>query len=53
MAVNVSTIQFQNDRFLDGLFAILDETGLDPKSLELELTESVLLNHAGFAASVL
>ena len=39
--------------FLDGLFAILDENGLDPRFLELELTESVLMKHAESAASIL
>ena len=38
VAVNVSAIEFRDDRFLEGLFAILDETGLDPACLELELT---------------
>ena len=53
MAINVSAMQFQSDGFIEGLFAILDETGLDPQSIELEVTESVLMKHAGLAASVL
>ena len=53
MAINVSAMQFQNEGFIEGLFAILDETGLDPKSLELEVTESVLMKHANLATSVL
>jgi EAL domain-containing protein (putative c-di-GMP-specific phosphodiesterase class I) len=53
MAVNVSAIEFRDESFLDGLFAILRETGLDPKSLELELTESVLMKHAASTATIL
>jgi diguanylate cyclase (GGDEF)-like protein/PAS domain S-box-containing protein len=53
MAVNVSAVEFRNEAFLEGLFAILAETGLDPRSLELELTESVLMKHAESAASIL
>ena len=53
MAVNVSAMEFRDENFLDGLFAILNETGLDPRSLELELTESVLMKHAEAAASIL
>jgi diguanylate cyclase (GGDEF)-like protein/PAS domain S-box-containing protein len=53
MAVNVSGIEFRDERFLDRLFAIVRETGLDPKSLELELTESVLMKHAASTASIL
>jgi diguanylate cyclase (GGDEF)-like protein len=53
IAVNVSAMEFRDEHFLDGLFAILSETGLDPKRLELELTESVLMKRAGYAASVL
>jgi diguanylate cyclase (GGDEF)-like protein/PAS domain S-box-containing protein len=45
IAVNVSAMEFWNHDFLDGLFAILEETGLAPDLLELELTESVLMKH--------
>ncbi|HUP62403.1 MAG TPA: EAL domain-containing protein [Thermoanaerobaculia bacterium] len=53
IAVNVSSMQLQHGDFLAGLFAILDETGLDPRFLELELTESVLMEHSESAASIL
>jgi diguanylate cyclase (GGDEF)-like protein len=53
MAVNVSAMQFQNENFLEDLFEILDETGLDPKYLELELTESALMKRAELTASIL
>jgi len=53
MAVNISSMEFRDDNFLDSVFATLSETGLDPKSLELELTESVLMKRAESAASVL
>ena len=53
MAVNVSAMEFREDAFLDGVFATLNETGLDPQLLELELTESVLVKHAESAASIL
>jgi len=53
MAVNVSAMEFRDKNFLDGLFAILSETGLDPRFLELELTESVLMKRAEFTASIL
>jgi diguanylate cyclase (GGDEF)-like protein len=53
MAVNVSAMQFRDKNFLDALFVILAETGLDPRSLELELTESVLMKHAELTASIL
>jgi len=53
MAVNVSAMEFRHEGFLDGLSAILAETGLDPASLELELTESVLMKHAASTATIL
>jgi diguanylate cyclase (GGDEF)-like protein/PAS domain S-box-containing protein len=53
MAVNVSATELQGENFREGLFAILKETGLDPRSLEVELTESVLMKHAESAASLL
>jgi diguanylate cyclase (GGDEF)-like protein/PAS domain S-box-containing protein len=53
MAVNISSMEFRDDNFLDSIFAILKETGLDPRALELELTESVLMKRAESAATVL
>ena len=53
MAVNISSMEFRDDNFLESVFAALSETGLDPQSLELELTESVLMKRAESAASVL
>jgi EAL domain-containing protein (putative c-di-GMP-specific phosphodiesterase class I) len=53
IAVNVSAMEFRNDRFLEGLFATLGDTGLDPRFLELELTESVLMKRAESTASIL
>jgi diguanylate cyclase (GGDEF)-like protein/PAS domain S-box-containing protein len=53
MAVNVSVMEFRDHNFLKSLFAILNETRLDPRSLELELTESVLMKHAESTASIL
>jgi diguanylate cyclase (GGDEF)-like protein/PAS domain S-box-containing protein len=53
MAVNVSSVEFRNDQFLEGISTILKETGLEPRYLELELTESVLMQHAEFSVPVL
>jgi diguanylate cyclase (GGDEF)-like protein len=53
MAVNVSAMEFRDDDFLRGLFAILDETRLTPRSLELELTESVLMKRVASTALIL
>jgi len=53
MAVNISAMEFRDDHFLDGVSAILKETGLDPKYLELELTESVLMKHAEATETIL
>lgn len=46
MAVNISAVEFRARRFLDGVRAILEETGLPAHCLELELTESVLMHDA-------
>ncbi len=46
-------MEFREDAFLRGVFETIDETGLDPGRLELELTESVLVKQAESAASIL
>ena len=43
MAVNVSAVQFRQAGFCDLVKDVLDESGLDPEFLELEITESLLL----------
>jgi EAL domain-containing protein (putative c-di-GMP-specific phosphodiesterase class I) len=53
IAVNVSSMEVRAKDFTAGVFEILEETGLDPAALELELTESVLMRHADSAASIL
>jgi EAL domain-containing protein (putative c-di-GMP-specific phosphodiesterase class I) len=53
MAVNISAMEFRQDSFVDDVFGLLREMGLDPRSLELELTEGILMKRAESAASVL
>jgi diguanylate cyclase (GGDEF)-like protein/PAS domain S-box-containing protein len=53
MAVNISAMEFRDENFLEGVFSILEETGLDPGALELELTESVLMKHAESTQTIL
>lgn len=43
IAVNVSAMELRNEKFSEGVFQILEQVGLDPGFLELELTESVLM----------
>jgi diguanylate cyclase (GGDEF)-like protein len=43
IAVNVSPIQFRSETLSLKVATILSETGLDPRRLELEITEAVLI----------
>ena len=45
VSVNVSPRQFRDHGFLDVVQQVLDRTGINPSSLVLELTESLLLRH--------
>jgi diguanylate cyclase (GGDEF)-like protein/PAS domain S-box-containing protein len=53
VSVNVSSVEFRSDTFLDSLRAVLKDSGLNPCYLELELTESVLMQHAEASGSAL
>ncbi|WP_302141550.1 bifunctional diguanylate cyclase/phosphodiesterase [Halomonas alkalicola] len=53
VAINISSLQFRRDGFLEEVQAILDETGLPPELLELEMTESILLGGAEQAIEML
>jgi diguanylate cyclase (GGDEF)-like protein len=46
VSVNLSGRQFREEPLIDTILHILLETGLDPKMLMLEITESVLMEHA-------
>ena len=43
VAVNVSAVQFRQAGFCDLVKDVLEQSGLDPEFLELEITESLLL----------
>jgi diguanylate cyclase (GGDEF)-like protein len=53
MAVNVSGQQFILKDFAQSVAAIIKETGIDPKLLELEITESVVMNDEAWAEQAL
>jgi diguanylate cyclase (GGDEF)-like protein len=43
ISVNISGYQFQRQDFISTIARILEETGLDPSLLELEITETVMM----------
>ena len=45
MSVNMSAIDFRQRDFVDGIEQILEQTGLEPSLLELEITEGVLMQN--------
>lgn len=47
IAVNVSGRELETDDLVDKIVAILKETGMSAELLELEITESVIMKHAG------
>jgi EAL domain-containing protein (putative c-di-GMP-specific phosphodiesterase class I) len=53
VSVNVSASEFRHEGFVEGVRAILLETGLEAQYLELELTEGVLMDNAESTAAVL
>jgi EAL domain-containing protein (putative c-di-GMP-specific phosphodiesterase class I) len=53
MAVNVSATQFYQRNMIGKVVDILHRTGLDPKALELELTENVVFKEDGMAFTTL
>ena len=53
MAVNISAVEFRDRHFLEHVCGVLDESGLEPRYLELELTESSLMQHPDASAAVL
>ncbi len=53
IAVNISPIQFQDHEFADRVIAIIEEAGLLPDFLELEITESSIMHDIDITIKVL
>jgi diguanylate cyclase (GGDEF)-like protein len=53
IAVNISARQFHDRDLSQTVIRILEETGLSPKYLDLELTESSIMQNAELAAGIL
>ncbi|MGN8275218.1 EAL domain-containing protein [Pseudomonas sp. SMN5] len=53
LSVNISAIDFRQRGFVEGIARTLKETGLDPTQLELEITESVLMQNIDTTVAVL
>jgi len=53
VSVNVSALQFKNSNLVATVMSALGESGLDPRRLELEITESVMLDAGGAALPML
>ncbi|GAB4303137.1 MAG: EAL domain-containing protein [Desulfuromonadia bacterium] len=49
IAVNISGKQFARDDFIEVIDRVLERTGLNPSRLELELTESILMENTRHA----
>ena len=53
LAINFSPVQFRHGDLANVVHAILTETGLSPKRLEVEITEGVLIGDFSRAVSIL
>ena len=53
VAVNISSLEFRSEQFLEGVKSALTTARLHPRYLELELTETVLMRHAEATADAL
>jgi len=53
VAVNVSAVQFEQDDLADIVSSVLEEVGLAPQYLEVEVTESVVMGNVEHAGEML
>ncbi len=53
MSVNVSTLQFHQATFVETVRGALNDSGIDPSLLEIEVTESVLVRDENLAVRTL
>jgi diguanylate cyclase (GGDEF)-like protein len=53
MAVNLSARQFQDRQLVDSIIKVLEETGMEARWLEMEITESTAMQNADYTNVVL
>ncbi|MDO8291183.1 MAG: EAL domain-containing protein [Parvibaculum sp.] len=53
MAVNLSTVQFRDDYLLNDIEEVLQKSGMVPRMLELEITESMIMGDLTKAIAVM
>jgi diguanylate cyclase (GGDEF)-like protein/PAS domain S-box-containing protein len=53
VAINISAVELRSKDFVRGVRAVLQETGLDPRYLEFEVTESALMQDPKSTVAVL
>jgi diguanylate cyclase (GGDEF)-like protein/PAS domain S-box-containing protein len=53
LAVNVSLRQFERGQLIETVTSVLEETGFDPRRLDLEITETALMQNAETAIQVM
>jgi len=53
VSVNISAKQFRSEKFVDTVKSILVQTSLPPQNLELELTESLLVENTHMAINIM
>ena len=44
LSINISALQYKKDDFVDSIMAMIDKYGVDPSDIELEITESILID---------
>ena len=53
VAINVSPVELRSQGFVEGVRAVLEETGMDARHLEFELTETALIEDPNSTIAVL
>lgn len=53
VSINISALEFRQADFVEQVRAILNETGIVPSHIELELTESIVMHNVGAVLAIL
>ena len=53
IAINISALEFRQADFVEQVRTILNETGIAPSHIELELTESIVMHNVGAVLAIL